>query len=246
MVRALLRPLEKSLPTCSLLSGSASPNGWHRDHSISNDRTIHLPAGESQTNNTQPGIHTAAGFAKEAIESAELQPKLNLEATMKPLVLLAIMTGAALTTSNVLADPVSVKALVGAPKDSVRMNFDDGSKHFVLMVNREGSVEGSGVLAGTSVTEYGWHDVNPPAGADPQGYFQFKTATGDIANVKWSLRAVFLKGEEKPKLVNAGVWELVSGTGQFEKMTGVGRLTLEIASKTDRLFILEGDIGSRP
>lgn len=165
---------------------------------------------------------------------------------MKSFLFPAILAGTILTTAAAVADPVSVKALFGEAKESIKINFEDGSKHFVLMVNREGTAEGSGMLAGTSVAEYGWHDVDPPAGADPHGYFQFKAANGDLANVRWTLRAVFLKGEEKPKLVNAGYWELVSGTGQFKEMTGVGRLTLEIVSKTDRLFVLEGDIGSRP
>ena len=143
------------------------------------------------------------------------------------------------------AETVSVAAVM-APTEVIKMDFQDGSKHFVAMVKREGVAEGSGSLAGASVTEYGWHDINPPKDADPHGYLQFTAANGDIANIKWTVRAVFFKGETKPKLADYGFWELVSGTGQFLGMTGVGTLTIKPASKTDRLFTLNGEIGQKP
>ena len=144
------------------------------------------------------------------------------------------------------AADVSIKVIFGAPHESIKMNFEDGSKHFVMMIRREGSAEGSGPLAGAAVTEYGWHDINPPKGADPHGYLQFKAANGDIANIKWAVRAVFFKGEEKPKLANSGFWKLVSGTGQFKGMTGVGTLTIKFPSKTDRIYILDGELNPLP
>jgi len=143
------------------------------------------------------------------------------------------------------AADISVKAVM-APKETIKMDFGDGTKHFVLMVRREGNAEGTGILAGASVTEFGWHDIDPPKGADPHGYLQFKASNGDIANIKWTVRAVFFKGAEKPQLADYGFWELVSGTGQFEDMTGVGTLTIKPASKTDRTFTLNGEIGPRP
>jgi hypothetical protein len=146
---------------------------------------------------------------------------------------------------SVLADMVSVNAVM-APQESIRMDFGDGTKHFVLMVRREGKSEGTGALAGADVTEYGWHDINPPLGADPHGYLQFTTSSGDIANIRWTVRAIFFKGEDKPRLADYGHWELVSGTGQFANMTGVGTLTIKAASKTDRLFTLDGELGPRP
>ncbi|NQU58264.1 MAG: hypothetical protein HQ513_13590 [Rhodospirillales bacterium] len=143
------------------------------------------------------------------------------------------------------ADAISVKAVM-VPKESMKMNFNDGSKHFVLLVRREGKAVGEGAFAGADVTEYGWHDINPPIGADPHGYLQFKAANGDIANIKWTVRAVFFKGEKKPRLADYGFWEMVSGTGRFADNTGVGTLTIKAASKTDRLFTLSGEIGQKP
>ncbi len=157
--------------------------------------------------------------------------------------LLAFTMLVALSPAN--AEEISVQAVM-VPQEMIRMDFGDGSKHFVLMVRREGKSEGTSALAGASVSEFGWHDIDPPKGGDPHGYLQFKTADGDVANIRFTVRAVFMKGEEKPSLVDYGFWELVSGTGQFEGMTGVGTLTIKPASETDRLFTLNGELGERP
>jgi hypothetical protein len=95
------------------------------------------------------------------------------------------------------AETVSLK-MVMVPKETIRMKFGDGTKHFVAMVRREGKSEGTGALGGASVTEYGWHDINPPVGADPHGYLQFKAANGDLANIKWTVRAVFFRERRSP------------------------------------------------
>lgn len=57
---------------------------------------------------------------------------------------------------------------------------------------------------------------------------------------------MFFKGEYKPRLVDYGHWELVSGTGQFDGKRGVGTLQIKPASPTDRLFMLTGEIDDRP
>lgn len=143
------------------------------------------------------------------------------------------------------AEPISLEAVM-EPKDSIRMDFGDGSKRFVLMVRREGTADGDSALAGASVSEFGWHDINPPVDGDPHGYLQFTTSGGDIANIKFTVRAVFMKGDDQRKLVDYGFWELVSGTGQFKDMTGVGTLTIKPATGEARLFTLDGEIGARP
>ena len=163
---------------------------------------------------------------------------------MKHFVACVFAVAALAVAAPVAAETVAVSAVM-APMESMKMNFQDGSKHFVLLVRREGKAEGAGALAGADVTEYGWHDINPPVGGDPHGYLQFKASNGDIANIKWTVRAVFFKGDDKPRLADYGHWELVSGSGQFADMTGVGTLTIKPASKTDRLFSLNGEMGPR-
>lgn len=151
----------------------------------------------------------------------------------------------ALSTGIALAAPVNVEAVM-SPTDVMRLDFKDGSKRFVAQVRREGVAEGEGIFAGANVVEHGWHDINPPFGGDPLGYLELTAANGDVAYLKWSVRAVFMQGDGKPALFDNGVWELVSGTGQFAGMRGVGSLVIKAVSKTDRLFILDGEVRPAP
>jgi len=153
--------------------------------------------------------------------------------------------GVSLVASATTAEPIAIEAVM-SPTQSIRMDFKDGSNHFVLMVQREGEAEGSGALAGASVVEQGWHDIHPPFGGNPLGYLEFTAENGDVAYVKWTVRAVFAKGEERPRLIDYEHWELVSGTGQFEGKTGVGTLEIKTLSPTDRLFVLAGEIANKP
>lgn len=159
--------------------------------------------------------------------------------------LTATATGLALMAGAASAAPVSVTTVLD-PQEQMRFEMGDGSKHFVLAVRREGTSEGEGVLADAQVTEFGWHDINPPHAGDPQGYMRFTTPNGDVAIVKFTVRAVFMKGADKPALHDDGFWELVSGTGQFAGMRGVGHLKIEPAGGPRRLFTLTGEIGEAP
>lgn len=128
----------------------------------------------------------------------------------------------------------------------MKFEFADGSKHFVLAVRREGKAEGSGIFAGASVTEFGWHDINPPFDGDPQGYLQLTAPNGDVAVLKWVVKAVFMKGDGKPALFDNGFWELVNGTGQFANQRGVGSLIIKPAGGPKRLFIIDGEVRPAP
>ena len=112
------------------------------------------------------------------------------------------------------AEKVDVSAVL-APVDSIKFDFEDGSKHFVLFVQREGKAEGQGLLAGADVTEFGMHDLIKGVGGKPRGYLVYAMANGDKAYIKWSVRAIFVKeaGEAKPKLLDYGVWQVAGGTG---------------------------------
>ena len=153
----------------------------------------------------------------------------------------SIAAAAALVGSSALAEPVSVEAVL-TPQEQMKFQFEDGSKHFVLAVRREGTFQGSGAFAGARVTEFGWHDVNFPVSGDPEGYLQITTEGGDVAVLRWTVRAAFMNGEDKPALFNNGFWELVSGTGQFDGKRGIGSLILEPAGGPTK-FILEGEVG---
>ncbi len=140
------------------------------------------------------------------------------------------------------AAAVKLEAVM-SPKEQIQLDFADGSKHFVLMVKREGKATGEGLLAGAAVTEYGRHDITPGVGGDPSGYLVFTLPGGDIAYIKWLVRAVFAPGPDgKPKLLDNGVWEVVSGTGKLKDLKGAGTLHIKAVSPTDRNFILEGEL----
>jgi hypothetical protein len=54
---------------------------------------------------------------------------------------------ASLAAGTAMADPLNVQATM-VPKEKIQLDFKDGSGHFVLMVRREGTVSGSGLLDG--------------------------------------------------------------------------------------------------
>lgn len=144
-----------------------------------------------------------------------------------------------------MAGPVSLQATL-VPKEQIRLDFQDGSGHFVLMVRREGTASGGGIWSGASVVEYGRHDIVPGVAGDPSGYLVLTKGEGNIAYIKWTVRAVFLPGTDgKPVIHDNGYWEVVSGTGEFKNLKGAGTLHIKAAGPADRVFILEGEL-TRP
>jgi len=152
-----------------------------------------------------------------------------------------------LLAGSAAAEPVSVAALL-KPIEQIRMDFE-GANRFVLLVHREGMAEDGTTIApfeGAKVVEHGWHDVDPPAGADPHGYLALTTSNGDVAYMRFTVRAVFLAGADGPQLRDHGYWELVGGTGRFETARGVGTVVIEPKGDEGTRFVLEGDIGDTP
>ena len=143
---------------------------------------------------------------------------------------------------NACAEPVKFDALV-AQKEAIKLDFADASKHFFLLVRREGKSSGRGPLGDAAVQEYGAHDIIPGIGGEPRGYLEFTKSDGDKAYIKWTIQAVFVPGPDgKPKLLDNGVWQIVSGTGKLEKLKGAGTFHLVPTGATERRFVLEGEI----
>ena len=152
------------------------------------------------------------------------------------------ISAAAMLATAAMADPLNVHATM-VPKEQIKLDFKDGSGHFVLMVRREGTAAGSGLLNGAQIVEYGRHDIVPGVAGDPSGYLVATKGEGNIAYIKWTVRAVFLRGEDgKSTLNDNGFWEVVSGTGTFKGLKGAGTLHIKSASPTDRIFVLEGQL----
>lgn len=152
-----------------------------------------------------------------------------------------LCVGFGMFTGHSIAADLNIKAVM-VPKEQIRLDFADGSRHFVVAVRREGKAEGSGALAGAEVTEHGWHDIAPGVGGDPRGYLVFTASKEDVAYIKWQVRAVFVPGADgKPKLLDNGFWEIVGGTGKFKGLKGAGTLHIKAVSPTDREFSLTGE-----
>ena len=160
------------------------------------------------------------------------------------IVLVALTFGLFSTAAR--AEPVRLEALL-TTTESISLGFKDNERHFVTLLKREGKGAGSGVFEGAKVAEYGLHDVVNGDTAQATGYLEVVTGSGDAAYLRWELRAHFVSGSDGgTKLINGGTWELAGGTGTFAGRRGVGSMRIEFPSKTERLYIFEGDISRNP
>lgn len=168
---------------------------------------------------------------------------MNTLTTLRQLVAVALCA-TSLAAGSAMAEPLNVQATM-VPKEQIKLDFKDGSGHFVLMVRREGTASGSGLLNGAQLVEYGRHDIVPGLAGDPSGYLVATQGDGNIAYIKWTVRAVFLPGQDgRPELNDNGFWEVVSGTGSFKGLKGAGTLHIKSATPSDRIFILDGQLAS--
>jgi hypothetical protein len=128
---------------------------------------------------------------------------------------IAVLGGMAtvLLSGSAFAEKMSVEAVL-APQEKIRLDFEDGT-----------------------------HDLVRGKDGDPRGYLVFAHTDGSKAYIKFRVRAVFVPGPNgKPRLLDNGYWEVVGTTGRFDGMKGAGTLHIKPASKTDRRFILNGDL----
>lgn len=173
----------------------------------------------------------------------EIMQSKRLRHPVRSLMLSALLAAA----TSLHAEPLTVRALM-VPKEQIKLDFQDGSGHFVLMVRREGHATGSGLFDGASFVEFGRHDIVPGVSGDPSGYLVVTCGSGDIAYLKWTVRSIFLPNREgRPEMHDNGFWEVVSSTGQLKGLKGTGTLHIESAGEPDRLFVLDGQLAlSRP
>ncbi|OIQ67795.1 hypothetical protein GALL_506230 [mine drainage metagenome] len=93
----------------------------------------------------------------------------------------SIVVAAALAFGGAaMADPLNVQATM-VPKEQIKLDFKDGSGHFVLMVRREGTASGTGLLNEASIVEFGRHDIVPGISGDPSGYLVATKGEGNVA-----------------------------------------------------------------
>lgn len=181
------------------------------------------------------GTRLTYGSFKPFVPNKGNIPMRTLSTGVAAAILAVTISGAA------MAETFKLEAVM-RPTQTIKYDFKD-RPHFVFFVQREGKSEGSGRLAGASVTEFGMHDIRPGTDGDPRGYLVFRAANGDEAYVKWRVRAVFFdKDGGGKRIVDHGYWEIDGGTGQFKSMRGLGTLEIKGVNKTDRKFILQGEL----
>lgn len=140
------------------------------------------------------------------------------------------------------AEPIKVEAVV-SPKESLRLDFADGSKRYLAMVRREGKATGQGPLVGATATEWGMHDVTPGVGFNSHGYLVFAMPDGDIAYLKTQVRATTVPGPDgKPNNLVNGSWEVVGASGKLKGLQGAGTLRINAVGPTERQWILDGEM----
>lgn len=142
------------------------------------------------------------------------------------------------------AEPVTFEALI-QPKSDYTLEFADGSRHIVRLVQREGATSGGGPLAGARMLEVGLHDLPMQTGrGSGLGYLVFTAVDGDMAYLKFDWRALAaLPGSGGPtQPLLRGSWEVVGGTGKFKAMTGLGTLHIDMVSPAERRWVFTGDL----
>lgn len=155
---------------------------------------------------------------------------------------LAVGIWVAATVPTAIAAPINME-IAPSPKEQIRLDFADASKHFVLMVRREGTAKGQRAVGRNGGRGYGRHDIIPGVGGEPSGHLVFTATASDIAYVKWLVHAVFVPSADgKTMLLDNGIWEVAGGTRKFNRLQGAGTMRIKSVSPTDRNFILEGDL----
>lgn len=156
------------------------------------------------------------------------------------LIVSAVLCVTAIAT--VEAAPMKVEAII-SPKAESKLEFADGSNRYLIATQRQGQVAGNGPLSGTTMLEWGMHDVTPGTGANGNGYLIFTAAEGDIAYLKYQFRALQIPvAAGKRRVLINGNWEVVGGTGKFQGLRGGGTIHVKPISPKERHWILEGDL----
>lgn len=164
----------------------------------------------------------------------------NVRQSLAMLVAAAVLFGTAATL--VEAAPVKIEAVISTTAES-KLEFADGSKRYVVAIQRQGKATGNGPLAGATMLEWGMHDVTPGIGFFGNGYLVFTTTEGDVAYLKYQVRGIPVPGPDgKPQNLINGLWEVAGSTGKLKGLRGAGTVHINTVSPKERHWILEGDL----
>jgi hypothetical protein len=147
------------------------------------------------------------------------------------------------TVSAAHAERIEFAAVV-TPKADATLDFTDGSRRAVRLVQREGKVTGDAPLAGAVMLEWGLHDIAPlSGGGNGLGYLVLTQPSGDIMYLRFEWRAVLVtRPDGKPASLMGGHWEVVGSTGKLKGLAGMGTVRIDVLSPTERQWQFAGDL----
>lgn len=149
-------------------------------------------------------------------------------------------------SASVEAAPVKVEAVISTTAES-KLEFADGSKRYLVAIQRQGKATGNGPLAGATMLEWGMHDVTPGIGFFGNGYLVFTITEGDVAYLKYQVRGIAVPGPDgKPRNLIDGFWEVAGSNGKLKGLRGAGTVHINAVSPKERQWILEGDLVQVP
>lgn len=172
---------------------------------------------------------------------------MNQKRTLSNLTMLAAtMALVGATSGPVQAERIKIESVISVKAES-KLEFADGSKRYVVAIQREGKASGNGPLAGATMLEWGMHEVTPGIGANGNGYLVFTTPEGEAAYLKYQFRALPVAGPGgKPQNLINGFWEVAGSSGNLKGLRGAGTLNVKVVSPKERHWVLDGDLVQVP
>ena len=90
-----------------------------------------------------------------------------------------------------MAEPLNVQAVM-VPKEQIRLDFKDGSGHFLHVLRSKEAAFGTCHLNAAGISKFGRHDIVPCVSEDPSRYLVATKGERNLAYPKWTVKAIFL------------------------------------------------------
>jgi len=138
------------------------------------------------------------------------------------------------------AEPVSFSSVVTTEADQ-NLAFPAADNRVVRLVQRQGPVTGEGILAPSQMLEWGIHDIGPELGSG-SGFLVFSQSDQDKAYLSFNWQAIRLADKSRERFVLKGSWRVVSGSGKFQGLQGLGTLSISVLSASQRQWQFDGEL----
>lgn len=138
------------------------------------------------------------------------------------------------------AEAVKFYAVLSTEGDQ-NLEFPSDDQRVVRLVQRRGAVTGTGALASSQMLEWGVHDIGPELGSG-EGFLVFNKSDQNKAYLSFEWQAIRLTTKSGDRFILKGSWRVVSGSGLYENLQGLGNLSIDVLSTTQRRWIFDGEL----